>query len=107
MYIKKHLKSRNPAKPRLVSFKDSIESFSKKALLASMVIGSSLAPIQAYAYPDTITSKGRIIHQKDSSMTPQEKKSLGYLFSILGSFAVLYAGCRLYISHKREKDKTK
>jgi hypothetical protein len=105
MYIEKSLQGRNPAKPRpkLAQFKDRIESFSKRTLVASMLVGSALAPMQAYSHQDSMTSKGKIIHQKDASMTAHDKEAMVRLVSALGIFGVAYAGLMIYLINRRRR----
>lgn len=103
MYIKKSLENKNLANPRpkLASFKDRIESFSKKAIVASMIIGSTVAPIQALSPQGMIISKGKVVAQKEHSIPPSEKKSLLYFVSALGLLASAY-GVGIYLKTRKE-----
>ncbi|MCX6774360.1 MAG: hypothetical protein NTY68_05195 [Candidatus Micrarchaeota archaeon] len=105
MYIQKYQKGNNAAKPRLKlnSFKDRIESLSKKALFASMVIGSTISPLQALSPEEMAT--GKAIHPTENTMSPKEKDSLSKLAYSLGILASVFAAAAVYSNTgKRKKD---
>jgi hypothetical protein len=103
MYIQKSFKSGNTtnSKPKLTSFKDRIESFSKKALFASMVIGSTISPLQALSPEEMAT--GKAIHPTENTMSPKEKDSVSKLAYSLGILASVFAAAAIYLNAGKKK----
>ena len=104
MYIQNKLQRQKTAKTSLVSFKDRVESFSRKTLLASAVIGSGiLMPMAVSSYMESVAAEKNAPHSALHSMNKGDSASVGKLGISLGIFALAYSGVILYTIRRKKR----
>ena len=109
MYLEKNLKNKNPAKPKFSSFKDRIESFSRKALFTSV----ALASLSSFSYSDPIPFRNDLTKfvksdleyiKANESEKLMEINSFRDTSPLVGILGVAYVGTIAYFLIRRKKE---